>query len=80
MHDASPRKEDEEEKQCFVHTNDSCLELFFAEYLFILENEIKAFFNLIFLNFNIRRTSMHSTSFCVCVCVFVIIILNWNNK
>jgi hypothetical protein len=38
-------------------------------YLFILENEIKAVFNLIFLNFNIQRTSMQSTPFfCVCIC------------
>jgi hypothetical protein len=63
-----PRKEDEEENQCCVHTYDSCLD-FFAEYLFILENEIQAFLNLIFLNFNIRRTSMHSMPFlCVCIC------------
>jgi hypothetical protein len=43
--------------------------LFFAEYLFILENEIKEVFNLIFLNFNIRIISMQSTPFlCVCIC------------
>jgi hypothetical protein len=29
----------------YIHTYDSCFELFFAEYLFILLNEIKSVFN-----------------------------------
>jgi hypothetical protein len=45
---------------------------FFDEYLFILENEIMAFFNLIVLNFNIQRTSMQSTPFFLCVFVIII--------